>query len=172
MQQLFCSCPLLAGGRHLYYYAVSYLKASVLPIHPAAHIPPSDDAAMTDTPTSVLIVEDNAETQLLLEHILHTRYHTTIVSSVDEALQACLNHVFDLLILDINLGEERTGTDLLHTLRATPYEVSAPAMALTAYAMPGDQQRFEDEGFASYVSKPFVQKDLTEAIDRCLKAST
>lgn len=141
-------------------------------MHPATHLLPSNDAAMTDTPKSVLIVEDNAETQLLLEHILRTKYQTTIVSSVDEALQACLNHVFDLLILDINLGEERTGTDLLHTLRATPYEVSAPAIALTAYAMPGDQQRFKNEGFTSYVSKPFVQKDLTEAIDQCLKAST
>ena len=126
---------------------------------------------MTDALPTVLVVEDNAETQLLLEHILATDYEATIVDSVDAALQACQDDAFHLLVMDINLGEKRTGTDLLHALREPPYSVRAPAVALTAYAMPGDEQRFEDEGFDAYVSKPFSQKDLLSAMKRCLSAS-
>ena len=126
---------------------------------------------MTDALPAVLVVEDNAETQLLLEHILATDYEATIVDSVDAALQACQEDTFHLLVMDINLGEGRTGTDLLHALREPPYSVRAPAVALTAYAMPGDQQRFADEGFAAYVSKPFSQKDLLSAMRHCLSAS-
>lgn len=126
---------------------------------------------MTNALPAVLVVEDNAETQLLLEHILATDYEATIVDSVDAALQACQKGTFQLLVMDINLGEKRTGTDLLHALREPPYSVRAPAVALTAYAMPGDQQRFEDEGFDAYVSKPFSQKDLLRTMQHCLSAS-
>ena len=126
---------------------------------------------MTASPPSILVVEDNAETRLLLKHILATDYAATVVESVDAAMQACSEQSFHLLLLDINLGGQRTGTDLLHTLRTPPQSVGAPAIALTAYAMPGDRQRFEKEGFDAYVSKPFSQDDLLGAIRDCLAAS-
>lgn len=128
--------------------------------------------AMTNASPAVLVVEDNAETQLLLEHILSSRYEATIVASVDAAIEACQKTVFQLLLMDINLGEERTGTDLLHTLRKPPHNVTAPALALTAYAMPGDQKRFEQEGFDAYVSKPFSQNDLLDAMQHCLATAS
>ena len=127
---------------------------------------------MLNTSPTVLVVEDNAETQLLLKHILAANYETTVVPSIDAAVQACQEQSFQLLIMDINLGEQRTGTDLLHTLRESPYSVTAPAIALTAYAMPGDRKRFEQEGFDAYVSKPFSQDDLLGTVQTCLAAST
>lgn len=127
---------------------------------------------MTDSHPAVLVVEDNAETQLLLNHILSPAYRVTIASSVEEAIQACTASAFELLVMDINLGEQRTGTDLLHVLRAAPHHVTAPAIALTAYAMPGDRQRFEEEGFDAYVSKPFSQDDLLGTIENCLTAAS
>lgn len=127
---------------------------------------------MSDTVPAVLVVEDNAETQLLLEHILAPNYEATLVASVDAATQVCSEMTFQLLLLDINLGEKRTGTDLLNALREPPHNVTAPAVALTAYAMPGDQQRFEQEGFDAYVSKPFSQDDLLGTIQRCLATAS
>jgi CheY-like chemotaxis protein len=45
-----------------------------------------------------------------------------------------------------------------------------PAVALTAYAMPGDREDFLEAGFDEYVSKPFTRTDLTETIKDALNA--
>lgn len=121
----------------------------------------------TDRPR-ILAVEDNAETQLLLEHLLKDSFEVTVVAGVDGALTAVEEHSYDALLLDINLSEERTGTDLLHLLRERDDVSDVPAIALTAYAMPGDREDFLDAGFDEYVSKPFTRDDLTEAIEASL----
>lgn len=116
----------------------------------------------------ILAVEDNSETQLLLEHLLKKSFDVLVVAGVDEALEAVDAHPFDAFLLDINLSEERTGTDLLHLLRERDDMEDVPAIALTAYAMPGDREDFLEAGFDQYVSKPFTRADLTDAIESTL----
>ncbi len=117
---------------------------------------------------SILAVEDNSETQLLLEHLLKESFEVTVVEGVDDALKAVDGTSFDAFLLDINLSEQRTGTDLLHLLRERDDMTEVPAIALTAYAMPGDREDFLEAGFDQYVSKPFTRDDLTDAIDKTL----
>lgn len=124
----------------------------------------------TETP-SVLAVEDNSETQLLLEHLLKRTFEVTVVPGVDSALAAIDDQSYDVLLLDINLSEERTGTDLLSMIREREHMAHTPAIALTAYAMPGDREDFLEEGFDQYVSKPFTRSDLTDAIEQTLGVS-
>lgn len=112
----------------------------------------------------ILAVEDNPDTQTLLRYLLRSRYDVQLVAHVEEALKAATEGSFDLFILDINLGEQRTGIDLLHRLRTMPKHRTTPILALTAYAMPGDRDRFLKEGFDAYVSKPFTRNELLEAI--------
>jgi Response regulators consisting of a CheY-like receiver domain and a winged-helix DNA-binding domain len=116
----------------------------------------------------ILAVEDNSETQLLLEHLLKKSFEVEVVPGVDEALDAVTDQTYDALLLDINLSEERTGTDLLHLLRERDHMTDVPAIALTAYAMPGDREDFLEAGFDQYVSKPFTRADLTGAIEKTL----
>ncbi|PQJ35672.1 hypothetical protein BSZ35_14670 [Salinibacter sp. 10B] len=116
----------------------------------------------------ILAVEDNSETQLLLEHLLKKSFEVVVVPGVDAALEAVDDHSFDALLLDINLSEQRTGTDLLHLLRERDDMADVPAIALTAYAMPGDREDFLEAGFDQYVSKPFTRADLKEAIEMTL----
>ena len=61
----------------------------------------------------ILAVEDNPETQLLLEHLLKGSYDVDVVPGIEEALDAVENGAYDVLLLDINLSEDETGTDLL-----------------------------------------------------------
>jgi CheY-like chemotaxis protein len=117
---------------------------------------------------NILAVEDNSETQLLLEHLLKESFEVTVVEGVDDALEAVDNTSFDAFLLDINLSEQRTGTDLLHLLRERDDMTEVPAIALTAYAMPGDREDFLEAGFDQYVSKPFTRADLTDAIEKTL----
>lgn len=116
----------------------------------------------------ILAVEDNSETQLLLKHLLKRAFDVVVVSGVDDALEAVEEHQFDIFLLDINLSGQRTGTDLLHLLRQRDHVGSVPAIALTAYAMPGDREDFLEAGFNNYVSKPFTRADLTSAIESSL----
>jgi CheY-like chemotaxis protein len=116
----------------------------------------------------ILAVEDNSETQLLLEHLLKESFEVTVVEGVDDALKAVDETTFDAFLLDINLSEQRTGTDLLHLLQERDDMGDVPAIALTAYAMPGDREDFLEAGFNQYVSKPFTRADLTDAIEKTL----
>lgn len=114
----------------------------------------------------VLVLEDNAESRLLLRHLLRRDFEATLVSGVEEALQAAADKEFDVALLDINLGERRTGVDVLRLLRAMPQHRELPALACTAYALPGDRERFLEAGFADYVSKPFVKAELMATLQR------
>jgi len=116
----------------------------------------------------ILAVEDNSETQLLLEHLLKESYEVEVVPGVEGALETIENNAFDVLLLDINLSEDQTGTDLLHLIREREGMDKVPAVALTAYAMPGDREDFLQKGFDEYVSKPFTRADLTDAIESTL----
>lgn len=117
----------------------------------------------------ILAIEDNTDTQVLLRYLLRSRYDIEIVPHVDDALDAAAANEYDLFLLDINLGEERTGIDLLRELRKQERYRETPAIALTAYAMPGDKERLEEAGFSGYLSKPFTRKELHEAIENMLE---
>lgn len=121
-----------------------------------------------DKRVRILAVEDNPDTQLLLRYLLQPHFELDIAPRVNDALQTASDGQYDILLLDINLGEEKTGIDLLNRLREIPRYRSTPALALTAYAMPGDRDRFVTSGFDGYISKPFTRKELFEAIDAAL----
>ncbi len=116
----------------------------------------------------ILAVEDNPDTLTLLRYMLSTNYDPVLAMEVDQALAIAQEENIDLFLLDINLGENRTGIDLLHLLRAYPQYRTTPALALTAYAMPGDRERFLQAGFDGYISKPFTRQSLIEAITQAL----
>lgn len=112
----------------------------------------------------ILVLEDNAESRLLLRHLLARAFEAEIVARADDALEHARRVPFDLMLLDINLGEKRTGVDVLAELRRLPGYADVPALACTAYALPGDRERFLAAGFQGYVSKPFVKAELLGAL--------
>lgn len=120
---------------------------------------------MAETP-HLLSIEDSEETQILLKHLLGEDYRLTFASDAQEALSAIGSaESFDLLLVDIHLGSGKSGTELLHEIKDGDYGGEVPAIALTAYAMPGDREDLLDEGFDEYVGKPFTRAELTETIE-------
>lgn len=113
---------------------------------------------------SLLVVEDNPSTRILLVYMLKGDYDVTAASGVDEALGLVRQKSFDGFVLDINLCEERTGVDLLHAIRAIPRYRSAPAIACTAYTRFGDREHLLESGFDRYVAKPFTKEELKDAL--------
>ena len=113
---------------------------------------------------AILVVEDNNDTRMLLERILRSTYDVTAVGDARSALLAMNERPFAGLVLDINLGGRETGADVLRIARSLPNHAGVFAIALTAYALPGDRERLLEAGFNEYISKPFTRQSLMEAL--------
>lgn len=119
-------------------------------------------------PNRVLILDDNTDTLALTRHQLRGLYDVKTVADADSALETARTDNFDALLLDINLGGGHDGIDVLHAIRELDRYKEVPIVALTAYAMPGDQERFIAAGFDAYLSKPFTKQEITEIIAQAL----
>ncbi|HIG74411.1 MAG TPA: PAS domain S-box protein [Bacteroidetes bacterium] len=135
----------------------------------ATPVPPSD-AVGDDARPVVLVVEDNADTRMLLDRILRKSYRVTTVGGAREALVAMNHQRFDALVLDINLGGKETGADVLRIARSLPDHDEVFAVALTAYALPGDRERLLSAGFDAYISKPFTRHALLAELESGVSA--
>lgn len=117
----------------------------------------------------VLIVEDHAETGLLMQYALREHGRTEVVATAGEALRKAASTTYDGFLIDINLRSRRNGIDVLEALRDDVRYRHAPMVAVTAHALPGDRQRFLAAGFDGYVSKPFSTEDLRAAMCRYIR---
>lgn len=122
--------------------------------------------------TRILVVEDNPPIRLLLRRMLGAQFDVELAQSVDGALARATREHFDLFLLDINLGEHRTGVDLLGLLRQMPAYGTTPAVACTAFAGEDYREEFLARGFDVYVDKPFSRPRLYNAIEEALGHGT
>lgn len=116
----------------------------------------------------LLVVEDHPDTRRLLGHLLGGDVKLTTAPDAERALAAIGSAGFDLLLIDINLGGGKSGVELLHGVRDREDIEAGPAIAVTAYAMPGDREALLSEGFDGYVGKPFSRQDLVATIEGVL----
>ena len=142
------------------------LTGDIDELFPRASPPPKEETIMALPRFRILVVDDNLETKLLVNRLLKSTCEVTHVDSFDAAIVAFSNAIFDICLLDINLGEKRTGIELLSKMRSLPRRSSFYAVAFTAYALPSDRTRFMSEGFDDYLSKPFVRSDLMDLLYR------
>ncbi len=57
----------------------------------------------------------------------------------------------------------------MRTLRQTPDFAALPIVAVTAYALPGDRDRFLASGFDAYVTKPYTRQHLVESMEEAMQ---
>jgi CheY-like chemotaxis protein len=117
----------------------------------------------------ILVVEDDQATCLLFQTVLPNSYDLDVESDPVAALEMARKISYDVILLDIHLGDTRIdGIGVLQKLRHIDGYEGRPIIAITAYAMPGDQQQFLDEGFDGYVPKPFTKKTLFSTLEGVL----
>ena len=117
-------------------------------------------------PCRILLVEDHADTTLMMQRLLARRgYAVTVATTLAEAMQAVESRTFDLLLADLGLPDG-SGLDLMRTVASrTP---TLPAIALSGYGMPEDARKSLDAGFLAHIPKPIAIERLWAAIDRAL----
>lgn len=126
----------------------------------AASVPPDL------TGLRVLVVEDDADTRDVLTVMLQEGGAlVTAAASVEAALGALESATPDVLLSDLSMPE-RDGYDLIRSVRALDPARGGliPAIALTAYARPGDRERVISAGFSGYLSKPIDFDELLATI--------
>jgi len=118
---------------------------------------------------SVLVAEDNAVNQVVIEAMLKQLGHSsTMAGNGREALEALAQDSFDLVLMDCNMPrmDGLEATQFLRAGAAGVRDADVPVIALTANAMDGDRERCLAAGMNDYLTKPVTVASLRAAIDR------
>jgi len=103
---------------------------------------------------TVLIVEDNELNMKLFHDLLDAHgYRTLQTRNGMEALELAREHHPDLILMDIQLPEV-SGLEVTKWLKEDDHLREIPVVAVTAFAMKGDEERIREGGCEAYISKP------------------
>jgi two-component system, cell cycle response regulator DivK len=117
----------------------------------------------------VLIVEDNADNMELITFILENYgYQTIRALNGFSGVAAAKAEQYDFIILDIQLPDI-DGTEVLKRLRAEGLNQQTPVIAMTSYAMSGDQEFLMASGCDGYIEKPIDPALVIEQINAILE---
>lgn len=121
------------------------------------------------TGKSILIVDDNLANLKLARVLLAGEgYDAHTAENAEEALTALQSFTHDLILMDIQLpGVD--GLELTRQLKAQPATKDILIVALTAYAMIGDDQKARDAGCDGYITKPIDTRTFADTIAHYLE---
>ena len=112
----------------------------------------------------VLIVEDNELNMKLFHDLLDAQgYETFETREGLQALTLARRHRPDLILMDIQLPEV-SGLEVTKWLKEDAELKSIPVVAVTAFAMKGDEERIREGGCEAYLSKPISIGKFIETI--------
>jgi two-component system cell cycle response regulator DivK len=115
---------------------------------------------------TVLIVEDNELNMKLFRDLLEAHgYQTSGTSNGVEALDLVRKMRPDLILMDIQLPQV-SGLEVTRWIKDDPELRSIPVVAVTAFAMKGDEERIREGGCEAYLSKPISVGKFIETVRR------
>ena len=120
---------------------------------------------------SLLIVEDNRETQLILKAILRNKYKTSFAETVSDAVHQISSKHFDLILLDLNLNTGGNGKTLLLQIRNDELIKNIPVIITTAYDVKPGEEEFFQKNANGFLAKPINKKLLLQTVENLLKIS-
>ncbi|MGH2341315.1 response regulator [Segnochrobactraceae bacterium EtOH-i3] len=113
---------------------------------------------------TVLIVEDNELNMKLFHDLLEASGYATLQSRTGQtALELARTHRPDLVLMDIQLPG-MSGLDVTRELKKDPTLAPIPVIAVTAFAMKGDEDRMRAGGCEAYLSKPISLAKFLETV--------
>ncbi|MFZ5791093.1 MAG: response regulator [Pseudomonadota bacterium] len=135
----------------------------------------TDNIASTEAPRrsgagkTVLIVEDN-ELNMKLFHDLMEAHGYNILQTRDgmEALKLARQHRPDLILMDIQLPEV-SGLEVTKWIKEDDDLRAIPVIAVTAFAMKGDEEKILQGGCEAYIAKPISVTQFLSTVERFLR---
>ena len=128
---------------------------------------PNGDRARR-TGKRVLIVEDNELNMKLFNDLLEAHgYRTLQTRDGVEALQMAREHRPDLILMDIQLPEV-SGLEVTKWIKEDEELRAIPVIAVTAFAMKGDEEKIREGGCEAYIAKPISVMNFLSTVDQFL----
>ena len=121
-----------------------------------------DNTILNDNPYSmptILLVEDDIASQLITKLYLKNHCQIEQVDTGEKAIQKASEKDYNAIFMDINM-KGIGGVEAAKKIRDIDNYYNKPIVALTAYAMKGDKEKFLSMGFDYYLSKPFTKEQL------------
>ena len=116
----------------------------------------------------ILVVEDQEDNRQILRDLLSSvGYELIEAEDGEQGLAAASAHRPDLILMDIQMPV-LDGYETTRRIKADPTLRNIPVIAVTSYALSGDEARIRAAGCTAYIAKPFSPRDLLAKVRELL----
>ena len=113
---------------------------------------------------TILYVEDNELNRKIVRDMLRrTPYQLLEATDGEAGIAMARTECPDLILMDIQLPKI-SGLEAMRVLRQAVETAKTPIIAITSFALSGDQQKAKDAGASAYLAKPYSPRELLEMI--------
>jgi CheY-like chemotaxis protein len=120
---------------------------------------------------SILIIDDNELNIKLIKGLLKKRKPEYVILealTAKDGIKIAFENIPDLILMDIQLPD-MNGLDATKEIKRETKTRDIPIVALTSYAMDGDEEKAKNSGCSGYITKPIDTREFLINIERFLK---
>ncbi|MAG13639.1 MAG: response regulator [Spirochaetales bacterium] len=120
------------------------------------------------TQKTILSAEDNAANRRIIRDLFGKRgYKVVEATNGEEAIKVALREMPDVILMDIQLPKI-SGYKAARAIKSIPDLKHIPIIAVTSYALSGDDRKALEAGCDDYMTKPFRPRMLLEKVEKYL----
>lgn len=127
-----------------------------------------DSVEISTKAGSILVVEDDHIDTLVVKALLEKHFDLQIVTSGEDAIEALKDKSFDIVLADINLGNQgMDGVKLMKTIREDKNHDLMKVFAVTSYYE--NRNFFLEQGFDELLTKPVIREEILDILNNTIK---
>ena len=120
----------------------------------------------------ILLIEDDEPTANIIRIYLSETCKTDWAKDGKKAIEMAATKQYSMILVDINLGIGMDGIETISKIKKLFGYNSIPIVAVTAYALHGDREKFLKQGCTHYIAKPFDKNDIVLLVNKILSSKS